>query len=81
MPDTPLFTPAQIRDDGQNRVLKTAGQAGGLAAPVLVIAVAALHGSGWLHGDLGLELTVAYQAVLTTIFAALTNIGRLRGRA
>lgn len=76
-----LFTPEQIAEDGRNRVAKTGLQAGGLAAPLMLIVVNALKARHVLHGELSTELTLAYQAVLTVVFAAAMNFRRLRGKA
>lgn len=75
----PTFTPEQIAEDGRNRVGKTAAQAG-VPAALIIIVIAALRGQGWFHGQLDTELTLAYQTILTATAAALSNIGRLRGK-
>lgn len=78
-PKAPVFTEAQIKEDGQNRVAKTAGQAGAAGALVIVGNWAA-HQAGW-NGELPIEVGAAMQLLLTTIAGWLTNLRRLRGVA
>jgi hypothetical protein len=79
MTTPPVFTPAQIAEDGRNRVGRTGGQ-NAVAAAVVLIVVEGLKGLGWLHGGISVELGLAYALVLTVGASALMNLGRLRGR-
>lgn len=76
-PKVPVFTPEAIREDGQNRVAKTAGQAGAAGAAVIVGNWAA-HQAGW-NGELPIEVAAAMQLLLTTVAGWLSNLRRLRG--
>lgn len=73
------FTPEQIKADGQNRVAKTAGQAGGATAVVIVGQWLAQQ-LGW-HGELPTEVFGALVTLLTIVAAWVTNLGRLRGES
>lgn len=75
----PAFTPEQIRQDGQNRIARTAGQTG-VAGAFVFLASAFFRWRGWLHGELDSTATGAWVIVLSAFAAAGTNIGRLRGR-
>lgn len=73
------FTPEVIREDGQARIAKTAGQAGGATALVIVGQWFAQE-LGW-NGELPTEVFGAIVTLLTIIAAWLTNRSRLRGEA
>lgn len=75
----PVFTEQQIKDDGKNRVGKTAGQAGGATA-LVVVAQAGLQAKGWLHGELEPVVFGAYVTLATIGAASLMNLGKLRGK-
>lgn len=76
----PTFTPAQIAEDGRNRVTKTGGQVG-IAVPIVGLAQALCQSRGWLHGELDPVVFGYWVAIVTVILAGLTNIGRLRGQS
>lgn len=73
------FTPEVIKADGQARVAKTAGQAGGATALVIVGEWVA-HQVGWT-GELPTEVFGAFVTILTIAAAWFSNLGRLRGEA
>lgn len=72
------LTPEVIKQDGQNRVAKTAGQVGG-ASSVVVVGLWVAHQIGW-HGDMPPEVVAATIALLTGAAGYLTNLSKLRGR-
>lgn len=80
MPD-PLFTPEQVRDDGQNRVAKTGGQ-NGVALAAVTIGTYAAWKFGWLRSmeDLPVIVHDAIVMLLTVGASALSNLKRLRAK-
>lgn len=80
MPTEPLFTPAQVKSDAANAVVRTTGQAGAAAA-LVGLGAALCRWRGWLHGDLD-SLGFGYWTTLVTIgTASVSNLGKLRGRS
>jgi len=77
MADAPLFTPEQVKADGQSRVAKTAGQAG-VSGAVVALLLWVARQAGW-HGDMPPETVAAATTVLTAGAAWFTNRGKLRG--
>lgn len=75
----PVFTPAQIRDDGQNRIARTGVQSG-VAGAVIVVGLWTAHQLGW-HGDMPPEVVVSTGFLLTTAGSWLTNRSKLHGKA
>lgn len=75
----PVFTTEQIKQDATNRVAKTGGQVGGAAA-VVGLGQALCQARGWLHGELSPIVFGYFVTVATIAAAALTNIGRFRGK-
>ncbi len=70
------FTPEATREDGQNRVIRTAGQSGAAGAGITV-GLWAAHQLGW-HGEMPAEVVLSFGVILTAAAAALTNLRRLR---
>lgn len=71
------FTPEQVREDGQNRVAKTAGQVG-VAAAIVTVGEWLAHQVGW-GGELPIVVATSMTTILTAAAAWWTNRGRLRG--
>lgn len=77
MPTEPLFTPEQIKQDGQNRVARTVGQTG---IPGAVITVVDYLLQTYLHQDpLPPAVVVALGLIGAGLAAWFTNLPRLRG--
>jgi hypothetical protein len=72
------LTPEVVKQDGQGRVAKTAGQTGSAMAVVTVSEWLA-HQAGW-HGHLPPNVALAMAVMLTTLAAVATNWSRLKGR-
>lgn len=70
-------TPAIVKEDGQNRIAKTTGQAG-VAGAVVIVASWLAQQVGW-DGELPLEVSTSITFLLTSAAAWLTNRRRLRG--
>lgn len=70
------FTPAMVREDGANRIAKTAGQSGAATAAVIVGQYAAQR-AGW-NGELPTEVFGAVATLLTVGAAWVTNRSRLK---
>lgn len=77
MASAPLFTPEQVKQDGQSRVAKTAGQAG-VSGAVVALLLWVAHQAGW-HGDMPPETVAAATTVLAAAAAWFTNRSKLRG--
>lgn len=73
----PLFTPEQVKADGQSRVAKTAGQVG-VSSAVVAVGLWLAHQAGW-HGDMPPEVVGAVTTLLTAGAAFFTNRSKLRG--
>lgn len=73
----PIFTPEQIKQDGQNRVASTAGQAG-TAGFVVVFGLWFARQLGW-HGEMPPDVVIALTGLLTTAASVLKNRRKLRG--
>ncbi len=71
-------TPDLIRQDGQNRVASTAGQAG-TAGFVVVVGLWVAHQAGW-NGDMPAEVVVAVTGLLTSLASVFKNRARLSGQ-
>lgn len=78
-PPKPVFTPEMVKADAQTRIAKTAGQAGGATALVVVGQWVAQQ-IGW-SGELPVEVFGALVTLFTIAGAWVTNLGRLRGEA
>lgn len=75
---------AEVKQDGQNRVARTAGQTGVAGSVVVVFAwIMRLCGVD-LNPDAGVEMPVeivaALTMILTTSASALHNLSKLRGK-
>lgn len=79
MPNDPMFTPEQIKQDATNRVAKTGGQVGGATA-LVGLGQALCQSRGWLHGELDAIVFGYWVTIVTLILAGATNIGRFRGK-
>lgn len=80
MPNQTLtITPELVKEDGQSRVAKTAGQVG-VASSIVTVAEWFAHQAGW-HGELPIVVATALVTLLTAAGSYLTNLRRLRGVA
>lgn len=79
--DEPLFTPKQVREDGQNRVKGTGGQ-NAVALAVVTVGTYVSWKAGWLRSmeDLPVIVHDAFVLLLTVGAAAVSNLGRLRAK-
>jgi predicted MFS family arabinose efflux permease len=78
MTPAPLFTPEQVREDAQNKVVRTTGQSGAAVAAIGVGTWVA-HQFGW-HGELDAATALNMSIVLTAAAAAVTNLRKLRAK-
>lgn len=73
----PAFTPAQIKEDAQNRVAKTTGQVGGATALTILEQYVAMR-TGMLDHSLPTDVFGALVTVQSIAAAWLTNLSKLR---
>lgn len=76
---TLTMTPEVIKADAQNRVARTAGQAGG-SLGVVIVGEYFAHQFGW-HGTMPNDVALSLAGLLTTVASWWTNRSRLKGRA
>lgn len=74
-----LFTPEQIRQDGQNRIARTGVQSG-VAGALIVVGLWVAHQVGW-HGEMPAEVVASSGFLLTTLGSWWTNRAKLRGES
>lgn len=72
----PVFTPAQVREDGQNRVARTTGQVS-IAGALVLVGQWVAQQAGW-DGEIPLDVATALTVVLSAAGSWLTNKSRLR---
>jgi hypothetical protein len=75
MTTEPVFTNEQIREDGRNRVARTAGQ-GGVAAAVVTVGEWAAGLAGW-DGALPTAVAGAFVVLLTAAASWWMNLKRI----
>lgn len=78
MAEAPLFTPQQVKEDAQNKVVRTYGQSG-IASAVVIVGLWVAHQFGW-NGEMPTEVSAGFITLLTGAAAALTNLRKLRGK-
>lgn len=72
-----VFTPAQIKEDGGNRVARTSAQV--FASQIVTVGDWIAHQAGW-HGQLPTPVAVSIAGILVVAASVIMNLGRIRGR-